>query len=190
MSMSDVKDFAETKHDGLPEKVEENVIRLTENDLRNVVKESVNILLREGKWLPREEWLKQQAAQREARKKNVCAFNNYEDVTPDMVNRFWSQSRYAEGLVPMNYIRPEFQPAYEKAKKNVAMLDYAMSPSYTVYLDREANLYILVNTGASWSLQNHLSHYAGRCRGYFSLDTAGWAQTDPNEWELLYTNEP
>ena len=36
MSMSDVKDFAETKHKGLPEKVEENIIRLTENDLHRM----------------------------------------------------------------------------------------------------------------------------------------------------------
>ena len=41
MSMSDVKDFAETKHKGL------QVIRLTESDLRNIVKESVNKILNE-----------------------------------------------------------------------------------------------------------------------------------------------
>ena len=45
MSMSDVKDFAETKHKGLPEKVEENVIRLTESDLHSLVKEAVGIVL-------------------------------------------------------------------------------------------------------------------------------------------------
>lgn len=50
MSMSDVKDFAETKHNGLPEKVEEQtIIRLTESDLHRIVKESVNrILVNEG----------------------------------------------------------------------------------------------------------------------------------------------
>lgn len=51
MSMSDVKDFAETKHKGLPEKVEENIekkiIRMTESDLHNLVKESVNRILNE-----------------------------------------------------------------------------------------------------------------------------------------------
>ncbi len=45
MSMSDVKDFAKTKHKGLPEKVEENIIRLTESDLHNIVKEAVGIVL-------------------------------------------------------------------------------------------------------------------------------------------------
>lgn len=49
MSMSDVKDFAETKHKGLPEKVEENIIRLTESDIHNVVKEVVMNILREHK---------------------------------------------------------------------------------------------------------------------------------------------
>ena len=43
MSMDDVKDFAETKHKGLPEKVEENmdkkIIRMTESDLHRIVKE-------------------------------------------------------------------------------------------------------------------------------------------------------
>ena len=49
MSMDDVKDFAETKHKGLPEKVEEQtIIRLTESDLHKIVKESVNRILDEG----------------------------------------------------------------------------------------------------------------------------------------------
>ena len=47
MSMSDVKDFAETKHKGLPEKVEENIIRLTENDLHRLVMETVKNILKE-----------------------------------------------------------------------------------------------------------------------------------------------
>ena len=51
MSMSDVNDFAETKHKGLPEKVEENmtkkVIRMTESDLHQLVKESVQRILNE-----------------------------------------------------------------------------------------------------------------------------------------------
>ena len=50
MSMGDVKDFAETKHKGLPEKVnEQTIIRLTESDLHRIVKESVNKILSEGK---------------------------------------------------------------------------------------------------------------------------------------------
>ena len=47
MSMDDVKDFAETKHKGLPEKVEENIIRLTENDLHRMVMETVKNILKE-----------------------------------------------------------------------------------------------------------------------------------------------
>ena len=52
MSMSDVKDFAETKHNKLPEKVEESmkkVIRLTESDLHRIVKEAVNRILEDTK---------------------------------------------------------------------------------------------------------------------------------------------
>lgn len=49
MSMDDVKDFAETKHKGLPEKVEENmnkqIIRMTESDLHQLIKESVQRIL-------------------------------------------------------------------------------------------------------------------------------------------------
>ena len=64
MSMSDVKDFAETKHKGLPEKVEENMnktlIRLTEQDLHRIVKQSINKVLKEGVEFssenPQEEW--------------------------------------------------------------------------------------------------------------------------------------
>ena len=49
MSMDDVKDFAETKHKGLPEKVEEQtIIRLTESDLHRIVKESVRRVLKES----------------------------------------------------------------------------------------------------------------------------------------------
>ena len=46
MSMSDVKDFAETKHKGLPEKVDEQaIIRLTESDLHRIIKEAVDTIL-------------------------------------------------------------------------------------------------------------------------------------------------
>jgi hypothetical protein len=51
MSMSDVKDFAETKHKGLPEKVEENIIRLTESDLHNIVNEAVYKILKENNFI-------------------------------------------------------------------------------------------------------------------------------------------
>ena len=51
MSMKDVKDFAKTKHDGLPETVENtiksNTVRLTESELHNLVKESVIKILNE-----------------------------------------------------------------------------------------------------------------------------------------------
>ena len=47
MSMDDVKDFAETKHKGLPEKVEEGIMRLTESDLHDIIKEAVGIILSE-----------------------------------------------------------------------------------------------------------------------------------------------
>lgn len=46
MSTDDVKDFAETKHKGLPEKVEEQtIVRLTESDLHKIVKESVKMII-------------------------------------------------------------------------------------------------------------------------------------------------
>ena len=52
MSMDDVKDFAETKHKGLPEKVEEQtIIRLTESDLHNIVKETVYNILKENDFI-------------------------------------------------------------------------------------------------------------------------------------------
>ena len=39
------KDFAETKHKGLLEKVDENIIRLTESDLHRIVMETVDKIL-------------------------------------------------------------------------------------------------------------------------------------------------
>ena len=48
MSASDVKDFAKTKHNNLPEKVDENIIRLTESDLHDIIRESVKNVLNEG----------------------------------------------------------------------------------------------------------------------------------------------
>lgn len=48
MTKKEVKDFAETKHKGLPNKVEENIIRLTEADLHMMIKEAVNQILKEG----------------------------------------------------------------------------------------------------------------------------------------------
>lgn len=42
MSMKTVRDFARTKHDGLPEEVAENVVRITHDDIRRIVAESVS----------------------------------------------------------------------------------------------------------------------------------------------------
>ena len=50
MSMDDVKDFAETKHKGLPEKVEESVIRINEAQLHEMIRGSVNRILSEMDW--------------------------------------------------------------------------------------------------------------------------------------------
>ena len=50
------------------------------------------------KWLSPEEFAKAQAAAREARKKTTCAFNNYEDVTQEMVDKFWEKPAYAKNL--------------------------------------------------------------------------------------------
>ena len=51
MSRKDVRDFASTKHKGLPEKVEVNMkrklIRLTESDLHRMIRSTVNRILRE-----------------------------------------------------------------------------------------------------------------------------------------------
>lgn len=88
MSMNDAKDFAETKHKGLPEKVKEQaIIRLTESDLHRIVKESVCKILkeadrhrpgyfkdkpdrhREGYW--KERWAKQKAAKQTESEKNA-----------------------------------------------------------------------------------------------------------------------
>jgi len=54
MSTKEVKKFAKTKRKGLPEKVSENVVRLTEEQLMNLVKESVHTILSEaenGGWV-------------------------------------------------------------------------------------------------------------------------------------------
>ena len=140
-------------------------------------------LVEAKKWLPKEEWIKQQ---REAKKKSTCAFNDYEDVTQEMVDKFWEKERYAEKLIDKKDIRKEWQDAYDTAKKNVAMLDYAMSSSYSVYFDKKANLTITINTGASWSYQNHLHHYADKCKKYFKLDTMAAGHIDKDIWEPLF----
>ena len=61
--------------------------------------------------LPKEEWLKQQQARKKA---NTCAFNNYNDVTDDMVDRFWN--RYKSKLVDEEDIRNGWDKAYDIAK--------------------------------------------------------------------------
>ena len=47
MSKKQVKDFAKTKHKGLPEEVKENILRITEKNIRRAVNESINHLLKE-----------------------------------------------------------------------------------------------------------------------------------------------
>ena len=149
---------------------------------------SLKIYLTE-KWLPREEWEKQQQAKHESKKRETCAFNDYEDVTQEMVDNFWKKSEYAENLVEYEDISKEWKPAYEKAKKNVAMLDYAMHDTFTIYFDKDANLSIHVNTGASWSLQNHLHHYADKCKNYFTIKTCANGIIEIDKWELLYDGD-
>ena len=142
-----------------------------------------DLLIEAKKWIPKEEWIKQQ---RETKQKNTCAFNDYEDVTQEMIDKFWSQERYAEKLVDEKNIRKEWKAAYDTAKKNTAMLDYAMTPGYTVYFDKNANLLITINHGASWSNQNHLQHYADKCKKYFKLDSMASGYVDNEKWELLF----
>ena len=47
MTMGSVKDFAETKHKGLPEKEDENAMHLTETEFHNLIRESVSKVLNE-----------------------------------------------------------------------------------------------------------------------------------------------
>lgn len=54
MTKKEVDKFASTKHKGLPEKVSENVIRITEEDLNNIIMESVKRFVNEaesGGWV-------------------------------------------------------------------------------------------------------------------------------------------
>ena len=63
MTKKDVKDFASTKTSKLPEKVEENkkmkVLRLTESDLHNIIRNSVKSIIKEGQsdGNPIEKWI-------------------------------------------------------------------------------------------------------------------------------------
>ena len=158
---------------------------LTSRDASGLIGLLKDLRVKEGEQPPTIEQLLQSFQQKQPQ---YCAFLKYENVTPEMVNRFWSTDRYAANLVDINNIRPEFRPAYEKAKKNVAMLDYPMKPYLIVYFDRNANLYIL---NGHHSEQNHLRYYYGNHSlfNYFELDTAYLARLDKNEWELLYDGD-
>ena len=50
MSMGDVKDFAETKHKGLPDKVDESIVRINESQLHEIIKGTVKRVLSEMDW--------------------------------------------------------------------------------------------------------------------------------------------
>ena len=118
------------------------------------------------------------------------SFLNYDEITDKMVEDFWNKADYKENLVQIDKIDKDFKNAYEIAKKNVASLEYPMHSGYTVYFDKDGNLLININHGASWSAQNHLSHYADKM-GKFKLRTSAWTNVNYfNEknkiWELLY----
>ena len=134
-------------------------------------------------WLPKEEWLKQQ----KNKKPKYMSFMDYDDVTDEMVENFWNKDEYKEHLIPEDKIDNKYKKAYNIAKKNVAMLDYVMKPSFTVYFDENADLYIEVNTGASWSIQNHLNYYARKC-GRFKLYTAAGSASFLKH-QILYDGE-
>lgn len=132
MSMSDVKDFAETKHKGLPEKVEEQtIIRLTESDLHNIVKDTVNKILKEadrhrpGYW--KERWAKQKAEKTSSetttskQKKTVKKdrhrpgyYREYNKLHPERLNRGFTKGYkngcVSDGAISNNQIGMEIEP--------------------------------------------------------------------------------
>ena len=126
-------------------------------------------------------------------KAKYLSYMDYEDVTEEMVEDFWKDEDYAKNLVPFSDIDPDFQKVYKKAKKNVAVLERPMSRSYTVYFDKDANLLININSGASWSNQNFLHHYADKFKK-FKLETAAYTNVSyynkpVKKWELLYNGK-
>ena len=109
-----------------------------------------------------------------------------------MSKRKWlSPEEYAKVQAAARETRKKTTCAFNKYedKKNVAMLDYPMSPPYTVHFDQEANLKIMINHGCSWSAQNHLHYYAGKCKDYFKIYTSAWSVVDEEVWELLYDGQ-
>ena len=155
MSMDDVKDFAETKHKGLPEKVEEQtIIRLTESDLHRIVKESVCKILkeadrhrpgyfkgkpdrhREGYW--KERWAKQKDANQAESEKDAATSEK-----PQKQASKPQKDRHRKGYYhDYNQAHPErLDRGFTKGYKNGCVSDGAISNNQ-IGMEIEPGVYI------------------------------------------------
>lgn len=120
-------------------------------------------------------------------------FKNYDDVDEEDVDSFWSQNKFKKGLIPEEKIRKEWQPAYELAKKNIAMYSYVLDSHENIFFDKEGNL--LIDT-MGISHKNHLSHYNNtKFKKFFNtiigIDYVNSPYKDENKktWEMIYNGK-
>ena len=117
-------------------------------------------------------------------------FKNYEDVDEEDVDSFWSQKKFKKGLIPEENIRKEWQPAYELAKKNIAMYSYVLNSREDIFFDKEGNL--LIDT-LGISHKNHISHYRNtKFKNYFNTEiginyvNSPYKEENKKTWEMIY----
>lgn len=114
-----------------------------------------------------------------------CAYSSYNNVSQKDVEDFWSNSyppiykgyeKNSHNILDLDKItkiediKPEFRPALNTARKNVAMLDRAIDkrPSVSIFFDKSSNIYLKLPYNSSYQLYNY---YANKQKKYFKTYT-------------------
>lgn len=120
-------------------------------------------------------------------------FKNYDDVTDEDVKSFWNQEKYKNGLIPIEDIRKEWQPAYELAKKNIAMYSYVLNSHENIFFDKEGNL--LIDTLGK-SHKSHISYYKDtKFKKFFNTEiginyvNSPYKEENKKTWEMIYNGK-
>lgn len=109
------------------------------------------------------------------------SFKSFSEITDNDVNNF-CKSYFCKEDETEKY--PEdWRDGYQKARKYVAALDYPLhshgGTKYSFFFNKNGDVEIFINNGASWSDQNHLHYYASKLG--FKIGTCAWGRLNKDK---------
>lgn len=116
------------------------------------------------------------------------SFKSFTEITDKDVYHFWKS--YFNKEDETEKYPEDWRDGYQKARKYVAALDYPLhshgGTKYSFFFNKNGNVEIFINHGASWSDQNHIHYYASKLGFSENIGTSAWKALDETEWKCLY----